>query len=270
MQGSSRAALVAAQEALTSALDGGADAAALADDLFAVVGAVDGSAALRRALGDPSREGDAKAELARRLFGGKVGDAALGVVTTLVSQRWAAEHDLTDAGEQLAVGSVVASAERAGRADQVEDELFRFERIVAGNPGLRDALTDRRAPTASKAEVVEGLLRDKVAPETLRLARQAVTGARGRRFDRVMETYQSLAETRRGQLAAQVVAAVPLDESQRHRLVQSLSSHYGKPVHLNVVVDPQVVGGIRVQVGDEVVDGTILRRLDQVRRSLGA
>lgn len=269
MQGSSRGALIAAKEAFASTLDSGTDPAALAEDLFGVVGAIDGSAALRRALGDPSREGSAKAALVDRLFAGKIGAPALDLLKSVVEQRWSEERDLSDTAEQLAVGAVIAGAENAGRADQVEDELFRFERVVAGAPALRDALTDRRATPEAKAEVVQSLLEGKTAPETLRLARQAVLASRGRRFDRVLDTYQAIAETRRAQLAAVVTSAIDLDETQRARLVAALRSHYGKAVHLNVVVDPSVIGGIRVQIGDDVVDGTILRRLEGVRRQLG-
>jgi F-type H+-transporting ATPase subunit delta len=269
MQGSSRGAAIAAKEAFGATLDRGADAAALAEDLFGIVGAIDGSAALRRALGDPSREGAAKAGLVERLFTGKIGTPALDLLKAVVEQRWSEERDLSDTIEELAVGAVMAGAENGGRADQVEDELFRFERVVAGAPALRDALTDRRATTAAKAQVVQTLLEGKTAPETLRLARQAVTAPRGRRFDRVMDTYQAIAETRREQLAAIVTSAIDLDETQRSRLIAALRSHYNKAVHLNVVVDPAVIGGIRVQIGDDVVDGTILRRLEGVRRQLG-
>lgn len=269
MQGSSRSSLLAVKEAFAAVLDSGADPAALAEDLFGIVGAFDDSAALRRALGDPSREGPAKAALADRLFGGKVADSTLGLLRGVVAQRWSQERDASDALEQLAVGAVVAGAENAGRADQVEDELFRFERVVAGTPDLRDALTDRRATVEAKTQLVQSLLEGKTAPETLRLARQAVLASRGRRFDRVLDTYQSIAETRREQLAAIVTSAVDLDDTQRGRLVAALASQYGKAVHVNVIIDRSVIGGIRVQIGDDVVDGTVLRRLEGVRRQLG-
>lgn len=266
MQGSSRVAVVAGQEALEQALSGDVDAGALAEDLFGVTGALDGNATLRRALADPSRDGSAKGELVRRLFGGKVGAPATDLLATLVAQRWAAERDLADAVEGFAVQALVMASERAGTADDLEDGLFRFERIVAGNAALREALTDRTGDPQAKAQVVGALLEGKVSTETLRLARQAVLAPRGRRFDRTVETYLAVAARRREQLSATVVSVIDLDEGQRERLSRALEGIYGKAVHLNVVIDPEVVGGIRIEIGDEVVDGTILRKLEGARR----
>ena len=141
--------------------------------------------------------------------------------------------------------------------------------IVAGTPSLRDAVTDRRATPAARAEVIQALLAGKAQPETLRLARQAVLGARGRRFDRVIAGYLAIIATRREQLSATVTSAIDLDADQSQRLAAALTRIYGKPVHLKVVLDPQIVGGIRVQIGDEVVDGTVLRKLEGARRHLG-
>ncbi len=266
MQGSSRAAALAGQDAFAAALDSGVDGATLAEDLFALTAVIDHNATLRRALADPSRDGSAKADLVSRLFDGKVSPAAVELLTVLASQRWSTERDLSDTVESLAVETVVASAETAGRADQLEDELFRFERIVAGNVALREALTDRRGDVQGKEQVVTALLEGKASDETVRLARQAVLAPRGRRFDRVLETYLAIAGMRRQQLAATVVSAIDLDATQRERLAAALSAHYGKDVHLNVIIDSAVIGGIRVQIGDDVVDGTILRRLEGARR----
>ncbi len=273
MQGSSRASAAHGQRALDAVLGQAPalrpDPAALADDLFGVGGAIDGSVTLRRALTDPTREASAKAGLVRRLLTGKVSESAIALVSTLVEQRWSAERDLTDTVENFAVQSLVASAESAGRADQVEDELFRFERLVAGTPALRDAVTDRHADPAAQGALVDRLLTGKVAPETLRLAHQAVVAPRGRRFDKVIDGYLKTMAARRAQLSATVIAAVTLDEPTRTRLATALAGIYGKPVHLNVVLDPTIVGGIRVQIGDEVVDGTVLRKLEGARRHLG-
>jgi len=268
MRGSSRGAVTASLRAYQDALQSGADWHTLAEDLFAVTAVADGNATLRRALADPSREAAAKRDLVSRLFGGKVSPAVVGLLSQVVAQRWAAERDLTDTIERFAVETVLASAEAGNRADQVEDELFRFERIVAGNPGLRDALTGRGGTPRDKADLVDRLLQGKASAETVRLARQAVLAPRGRRIDRTLEHYLSLAARRREQLTAVVTTAVDLDEVQRQRLGLALQRIYGRPVLLQVVVDPAVVGGIRVQIGDEVVDGTVIRKLEGARRHL--
>jgi len=270
MQGSSRTAVVAGQEALREALDGDVDAAALAEDLFGVTAILDGNATLRRALADPSRDGSAKAELVQRLFGDKVGVAAAGLLAILVAQRWSAERDLADAVEGFAVQALVKVAEGAGTADDLEDGLFRFERIVAGDTALREALTDRSGDPQAKVRVVAALLEGKVSDQTLRLARQAVLAPRGRRFGRTVEDYLAVAARRREQLSATVVSAISLDGRQRERLSRALEAIYGSAVHLNVVVDPDVGGGIRIEIGDEVVDGTILRKLEGARRHFGS
>jgi F-type H+-transporting ATPase subunit delta len=268
MQGSSRAAAIAGSKALDAALSGGVDRRAFGDELLSVVGVLDGSATLRRALADPSREAPGKQALVESLFSGKVMEQTSTVLKELVGQRWSTERDLADTVEELGLEAILAGAEQGGRIDRVEDELFRFERIVAGNTELRDRLTNRQGDVEDKAGVVSQLLEGKASEETIRLARQAVLAPRGRRLDRTLERFLALAAKRREQLTAVVTAATDLTEQQRERLSTALQNIYGKPVLLQVAVEEHVLGGIRVQVGDEVVDGTILRRLDEARRRI--
>jgi len=268
MQGSSRAAFAAGHDAFLATLGSGADGSALAEGLFAVTGALDSSASLRRALVDPSRDAAAKRSLVAGLFGPKISAAATGVLDVLVSQHWSDDHDLGDACEALAVETVVASAEAGGRLAVLENDLFRFGRVVAADSGLRDALSAHGGDDDAKVALVGALLEGRASAETIRLACQAAVSPRGRRFDRVLESYLEIAARRREQLTATVTAAVPLDDLQRQRLEQVLSRIYHRAVQVNVVLDPAVVGGVRVQVGDEVVDGTILRRLQEAERAL--
>lgn len=267
MQGASRAALAESREALSQALAQEPDRARLGEDLLQVVGVLGASATLRRAVADPSREGQAKSELVHRLFDGKVSEPAAGLAAYLASRRWAAEGDLTRTLESFGIEAILASAESQGRLGQVEDELFRFGRIVAGSEELRSALTDRRATTEAKTAVVQRLLGERTAPETTRLAGLAATH-RSTRFDHAIEGFLAIASRRQEQVTATVTTAVPLTPEQLERLGRALTTQYGRSVHVNDVVDPAVVGGIRVEIGDEVIDGTILSRLDEAGRKL--
>jgi len=163
---------------------------------------------------------------------------------------------------------VLAAAENAGRLDAVEDELFRFSRVVAADVGLRDAFSARSEGSERKSELVHRLLDGKAAPETARLAVQAAVAPRGLRTEQVLENFVEAAAYRRRQLVAEVISAVPLTERQRERLGAALRRIYGRPIRLNTDVDPAVVGGLRVQLAGEVIDGTVLARLDDARRRL--
>ena len=269
VQGASRGSLAAARETLGTLIRAGdVDLLALGDDLFAVAAVLDREGGLRRALTDPSRTGDDRAGLARAVLGEQVGGPAVDVVVWAVRARWSSPRELVDAVELLAVEAVAAAADKAGRLDTVEDELFRISRIVAGAPELRTALADLSAPVENRAGLIEGLLGDRVSEETSRLVRQAVVAPRGRTFDRSVEVYGQVAADLRSRLIATVTATVPLTEEQRGRLAAALRRIYGADLHLNVQLDPDLVGGIRVEIGDEVIDGSIAARLDEARRRL--
>ncbi len=270
MRGISRESQGSAAQRLESLLStqDAAGAAQLGDDLFGITGALAGNPGLRRALTDPSRGAEAKVALVSGLFAGKVSPAALDLFSGVAGSRWSAPGDLVDATENLAVQTVLAGAEKSGRLDAVEDELFRFGRTVAGDQSLRDAFSARTEGDGRKAALVERLLGGKAAPETVRLAVQAAAAPRGLRTERVLESYVEAAAERRRQLVAEVIVAQPLTDEQRARLTAALLRIYDRPVRLNVDVDPSVVGGIRVSVGGEIIDGSVSGRLDQARRKL--
>ncbi len=265
----SREATAAAHERLDALLaDRSVDAWQAGEELFAVTGALTSSAGVRRALTDASRDGQARAGLVSRLFGPHVSEGVLDLLSGMVRGRWSAPADLTEAVEALGVDAFLASAERNGRLDGVEDELFRFGRIAGADPGLRDAFSARAEGADRKEALVRSLLEGKAAPETVRLAVQAVLAPRGLRPEHVLESYVEAAARRRHQLVAHVTAAVPLTEEQRTRLGEALARSQGRPVQLNIDVDPDLVGGLRVELGGEVIDGTVASRLDEARRRL--
>jgi F-type H+-transporting ATPase subunit delta len=271
MAGSFRGASAESQELLYeqlgTAVGGGADGNRVADDLFGVAQLLESEPRLRRILTDVSTDPEAKAGLVRQLFGGKLDDASVEIVAVAAKQRWAGTRDLGFALERVGVVSVVRAAERNGEADALEDELFAFGRLVSGNPELRDALSDPARSTQDKARLLEGLLSGRVTQGTLRLAKQATSGSH-RTVAVAVEDYQKVAAAHRNRLVALVHVAKPLGEGETDRLRSALSRQYGRDVHLNVLVDPSVIGGVRVEVGDDVIDGTVASRLDDARRRL--
>jgi F-type H+-transporting ATPase subunit delta len=160
--------------------------------------------------------------------------------------------------EDLGVQAMLAEADRAGRVGDVADELFRFSRVVDGSADLRSALTNPYLDDDRKRAVVDDLLGN-AAPETRLLAGWAVT-----RPDDPGEVLRSLADraaARRQRLIVEARTAVPLDDDRRRRLADSLAAATGSQVDVQVVVDPTVVGGVVARVGDEVIDGSIRRKL---------
>jgi F-type H+-transporting ATPase subunit delta len=270
MRGISRTSLAEVEERLGPLTESSQAATALGDELFSVAGVLATQPALRRALGDPSRPGQARADLANAVLAGKISDEAAGLVAAVAAARWSAPGDLTDAVEQLAVQAVVAAAEEEGRLDSLEDELFRFGRVVASQPELRIALTNPFVSAEAKQQLLTDLLGGKVTPEALRLIVQAAINPLGRSLDVSLEDYARIAARRRERLVAEVHVAVPLTEQQRDRLAAALASAYGHQVHLNVVLDPRVTGGMTVRVGDELIDGSIATRLAAAGRRLVA
>jgi len=267
MRGASRASLSEARDWLVAAVHEPGTAAGLSDELFAVVTLLDAQPPLRRALTDPTRPPAARTRLAESLLQGKVSPAAVDLVGKLAGARWSSPADLATATEQLAVA---AAASEARQLDDVEDELFRFGQLVAGNPQLRSALSSPVAPAELKRQLLDTLLAGKVTDTTMRLATQAAVHPRGRSLDASLTEYSRLVAEWRQRLIAVVRVAVQLSESERDRLASALAAAFGHDIHLDVLVDPGVLGGISVRIGDEFIDGSVASRLAALRRKLAA
>jgi len=267
--GASTSSTQAVLETTRAALSDGADGVRLGGELFSVATVLDAQHSLRRALTEPAAPKEAKAALVRSLLGSQVAEPTLAVVEDAVGRRWTASRDLADALEQASVTAHVAAADVRGELDSVEDNLFRFGRIAEGDPGLREVLTDASAPVEGKRQLVGDLVGDKVDATTRMLLEQAVSG-RHRSLVSTLSLYQKVAAARRDSMVATVWVAAPLSDEHKERLASALAEQHDRPIHLNVVVDPTLLGGVRVAVGDEVLDSTVEARLKQAQRRLEA
>jgi F-type H+-transporting ATPase subunit delta len=264
-----RGASADAVAALTGELEAGASspevAAQVSDDLFGAATTLRGEAALRRFATDASIPAQAKSGLVGEVFGGKVHQVTGAVLASAVGRRWVAGRDLADALEHLGVVAYVKAA--GSETDRLADELFAFAQAVKDNPELRDALADPARSAADKRTLISSLLDGKALAATVALAGQSISGSH-RTVAVALTEYQRVVADVQAQGVATVRVARPLPDSELDRLASVLSAQYGRPVHLNLLVDPSVLGGIRVEIGDDVIDGTVASRLDDARRRL--
>jgi len=267
----SRGALRTARTSLTelaAELPEAAGISSVSEGLFGVVRLLDRSGQLRRALGDPTTPAPAKESLLDSLLGSQLEPLAMRVLKSVAGQRWSSPRDLVDAVEVLAVQAAFLVADGDGSLDDVEDELFRFSRIVAQDSSLRAVLTDRGLDDERKTALLTGLLGERTRPETLRLVGSLVLSPRGRTLEDGLAEYARLAAEIRERSVARVTSAIRLTDAQEERLAAALARTLGREVQLQVDVDPAVIGGLVVRVGDEVIDGTTKHHLRAARVAL--
>lgn len=270
MAGVSSESLAAAQQQLESRL-ATADLS-LAEDLFKVLSLLDGNAGLRRALTDPAREGKDKAALLSRLVTGKVSAEAEATATDLAAARWRSARDIGDALEVLAATAAVAVAERQNGVeglDALEAELFKFTEIVGSSHDLQRALDEPQASDEAKRTLALKLIPEAGDPAKL-LIGQAVVAPRGLKPVELVRRFNELVARRQQRWIAHVSVTRPLTVEQSNRLQAGLNNVYGRDLTLNVSIEPELVGGIRVQIGDEVLDASTVARLSELRRRLAS
>lgn len=270
LQASSRESLAAATDRLDAHVDSaqGPALATLGEELFAITRLIAGETALRRHLADPAVPEEGRTGLLRSLFAGKVGDPALEVASGLVASRWSRSGDLVEALETTARRATLGVAEKDGTLDEVEDQLFRFGRILDREPELAGLLADTTRPADGRVGLLDSLLGSRVTPVTATLLRQAVLLPRDRHLDVTAEQLAELAAARRDRYVARVRTAVALTADQEQRLAASLTRLYGRPMSLQVELDESLLGGLVVSVGGEVIDGSVAGRLAAARRAL--
>ncbi|BBX11470.1 MULTISPECIES: F0F1 ATP synthase subunit B/delta [Mycobacteriaceae] len=268
----------ASREALAGLLDkfdkvaGGLDEqglSALAGDLTAVADVLGRETVVTRHLTVPTEDPAPKVRLVQRLFSGKIGDPALTLVSDAASARWSNDGDLIAAAEHVARQALLLSAERADSLDEVEDQLFRFSRILDAQPRLDVLLSDTVTPAAGRVGLLRNIIGGGSANSvTTALLEQTVQLLRGQAAHQAVTELAQIAVARRGEVVAHVGAAAELSDAQRTRLNTVLSRIYNHPVRVQVGVDPELLGGLAISVGDEVIDGTLSSRLAAAKTQL--
>lgn len=266
MRSSSRVALVNLTERFTTVakdLDNKA-LSALSSELVSVAQMLDREIVVTRYLTVPAEDAGPRVRLIERLLSGKVGDVTLEVLRAAVSERWSANSDLIDALEHLSRQALLEIAERENKVDEVEEQLFRFSRILDVQPRLAILLGDYAVPVEGRVGLLRKVLDSAsitVNPIVAALLTQTVELLRGRPAEEAVQFLAEVAVARRGEVVAQVSAAADLSDAQRSRLTEVLSRIYGHPVSVQLQIDTELLGGLLIAVADEVIDGTLASRL---------
>ena len=272
MKGASRLSLVTARTNLDKIVSG-LDSPALdtlSTDLFFMVRVLDSSIALRRAATDNSRDEASKVALGNQLFNSSTGKEAKALYSEMTSLRWSSPRDLGDVLEVLSIEVQSISAEKGGDNERLESEIFNFAQIVAANPQLRASFAERvTGPMAApKSQIVKALLTGKAAQSTISLISFLVDHPRGRSVESGLAEYAEIISARKERMIAHVVSSTVLTDAQVQRLSKAISTMMGKQIRANISVDPSILGGLSIRIGDELLDGSLISRLAQADRLL--
>jgi F-type H+-transporting ATPase subunit delta len=240
----------------------------IADELYSVADLLAGQPRLRRTLGDPAAPEESRAQLIEQLIGSQVSKQTLQLCRAAVSLRWSTPWDLADAIEGAGDDALFAAAEKAGSVAEIEDELFRFERILQGEGEVASLLDQYAVDTKRRTALLDSLVQAKVSPVTLQLLRHAVSSQRKRSITLAIDDLLEKAAERQERSVARVLSAVPLTDSQQVRLAAALTALYRRPISVRTAIDPNVRGGLIVRVGDEVIDGSVATRFAEARAAL--
>lgn len=239
---------------------------ATGEQLISAALVVDDSAALRSALADDTAPLSSRASIVRAVFGAYT-PAAQAVLESLAGQRWSSEDDLVAGIERLGIRALAASVPKTV---SIDDELFAFSTAVSSDPELELALGSRLGAAAGKVGLVESLLGGKASTQTVAILSALVARPNGRRIAGLIRYAAEIVAEESSQAIATVTVAAALTDAQTERLARVLSAKHGGTIRINEVVDPSILGGMRVQIGDEVTDGSIASRLADLRPRLAS
>jgi ATP synthase F0 subunit b len=273
LRSASRQALTDLIDRLGEIADGLDDSALtkLADELISAAELLDHEVVITRYLATRAEDSTPRIRLVERLLSGKVSEPTLEVLRIAVSERWSDSADLITAVEHVARQASLIRAERAGQIDEVADQLFWFSRFLETQPRLATLLGDATAPAASRVQLLHNVLgragKD-VNPIASALLTETIEMLHGEPADTAVLRLAGVAVARHGEVVAQVGAASELSDAQHTRLTELLSRVYNQPVKVQMHIDPELLGGLSIAVGDEVIDGTLSSRLAQAQTQL--
>ena len=251
--------------------DSGEDAWRIGNELFTITNVLDHNIQLERALTDPSRPVEDKVAVVKTLIGSQAHPLVMEIMSDLVSRRWSRVSDIANAVEDFGVDGMMYYADYTNTTLQVSVELAELHSALLNLPVVRTKLYDATVSSEARIKLLYSLIGDAdFTKVTKRLAEHATCNLRNRRYLQTIQWLINKFSRHMGESMVTVTTATPLSKEQVKKLVAIYSAKTGHPVHINSVVDPTVLGGMRIQVGDEVTDNTVVAQLQHLQRTVKA
>ena len=251
--------------------DSGEDAWRIGNELFTITSALDHNLQLERALTDPSRPVEDKVAVVKTLIGDQAHPLVMEIMSDLVSRRWSRVSDIANAVEDFGVDGMMYYADYTNTTLQVSIELAELHSALLNLPVVRAKLYDATVSSEARVKLLYSLIGDAdFTKVTKRLAEHATCNLRNRRYLQTIQWLINKFSRHMGESMVTVTTATPLSKEQVEKLIAIYSAKTGHPVHINSVVDPTVMGGMRIQVGDEVTDNTVVAQLQHLQRTVKA
>jgi len=239
-------------------------------ELLSVANLLESESRLRRNLADSGFTAEVRSNLVKEVLATRVSAEASAVVQKIAAARWFKDSALVEAIESAGALVILAATENAKAIDRVEEEIFYFARLVDRESDLQMALSGSANSSAAKAKLVADLLSGQAHEDSVALVAQFLAHPRGRRVSQALDSLSALAAARHGRVVATVTSAISLTSNQKSRIAAALGQIYNCEVVIDAVVNPTVIGGVSVQVGDDVIDGTISTRIQSATRQFQA
>ncbi|PAT06792.1 F0F1 ATP synthase subunit delta [Corynebacterium hadale] len=273
MKAASREAQAKVSEKLDQLIQNSDNAVAVAmnvgAELFLIVNQLDGERALRIAVADNSVESSQRTGIMRDVFSAKVADPTLEVLLAAAEQEWSTPREFRTGLVNLGRRAIARGAEKDGKLEQVETELYQLANVLEREKDLTQLLSDRTAASEKKRGLLANVIYGKVTMFTEALALQVIGRPRHNPVDDLVGLSSELAGMR-GKTVARVATAEELSDSQRGVLAQKLEKIYGREMAIHSEVDPSLLGGVVIRVGDEVIDGSTRGKLTRLRTDVAA
>lgn len=260
MGSASREALAQVQHTLTAL--GKKVNSTVGAELLEASGVISSSSALQGAIADAVVPAQAKQNLVAEVFA-SASEPSRVILDAVASHRWSDSDDVVSAIETLGI-----RAEAMVSGSGLDDELLAISAVIGSDPELELTLGSKLGGAEAKAGLVETIFAKQASGAAVRIVGHLVKNARGRRVGAMLRDAARVVADQYGFDLAAVTVAHELPKATATRLEKTLAESYGRPVKLNISRDPSIIGGMRIQIGNDVIDGSVAARLNELRTQL--